>query len=87
LRSQWSLTYQEVSAIIEYSGLIPLRLKFQGCDIVIRWKGTYIMRESAPYIVKVEGRLGMYRQLEQKQEENELRAVAMNQPLDLIWAV
>jgi hypothetical protein len=43
--------------------------------------------EPAPYITKVEGRIGMQRQLEQKQEENEPMAGAMNQPLELIWAV
>jgi len=45
------------------------------------------LREPAPYIIKVEGRLGMQRQVEQKQEENESRAGAVNQILALIWTV
>jgi len=44
------------------------------------------LREPAPYLIKVEGRLGMQRQVEQKQEENEPRAGAMKQLLALIWA-
>jgi hypothetical protein len=50
------------------------------------WRGTIILREPAPYIIKV-GQLGMQRQVEQKQEENEPRAGAMNQLLPLILAV